>query len=83
MIAGYTIFFVLIILYLFSLFIRTRNLNKDLTILESIREHNQATTGRPTGKKPAIGNRPAVKQKTTGPKMSKSNPVKTKVTRKK
>jgi len=83
MIAGYTIFFVLIILYLFSLFIRTRNLNKDLTILESIKEQNQPPTGRPVGKKAAAGTRLAVKQKTTGPKMSKKNQVKKKVTKKK
>ena len=34
MIAGYTIFFVLLIIYLVSLFLRSRNLNADLTILE-------------------------------------------------
>jgi hypothetical protein len=83
MIAGYTIFFVLMLLYLFSLFIRTRNLNKDLTILEEIKEQHQAITGKSAGSKPANSTRLPVKQKAARSKTSKSNQVKKKVTRKK
>ncbi len=83
MIAGYTIFFILIILYLVSLFIRTRNLNQDLTILESLKEQSQATVGRPVASKSPDGTRRAVKRKATRPKTSKSNQVKKNVTKKK
>ena len=83
MIAGYTVFFVLMALYLISLFIRTRNLNQDLTILENMKEQSQATDGGPAAVKPAAAPRLAAKRKTTGPKVSKSNQVKKKVIKKK
>ena len=83
MIAGYTIFFILIILYLTSLFIRTRNLNQDLTILEYMKEQSQASHGLPMASKPLGSTRLAVKRKATRPKASKSNQVKKNVTKKK
>jgi hypothetical protein len=83
MIAGYTIFFILIILYLISLFIRTRNLNQDLTILESIKEQSQASPGLRAASKPSSSTRPVVKRKATRPKASKSNQVKKNVIKKK
>ena len=83
MIAGYTIFFILIILYLTSLFIRTRNLNQDLTILESMKEQSQASPGLPATSKPLGSTRRTVKRKATRPKASKSNQVKKNVTKKK
>jgi len=83
MIAGYTIFFILMILYLISLFIRTRNLNQDLTVLESMKEQSQAAAGRPPASKDSGSTRRAVKRKTARPKASKSNEVKKNVTKKK
>ncbi len=42
MIAGYSIFFVIAIIYLASLLIRSRNLHRDLDTLESLQEEKQA-----------------------------------------
>ena len=42
MIAGYTIFFLITLIYLASLFIRTRNLDQDLMTLKSLQEERQA-----------------------------------------
>ena len=83
MIAGYTIFFILIILYLFSLFIRTRNLNQDLTILESMKDQSQTAASRPAASESSGSTRRAVKRKATRRKASKSNQVKKNVTKKK
>lgn len=83
MIAGYTIFFILLILYLISLFIRTRNLNQDLNILESIKEQSQTAASRPAASKPSGSTRLAVRRKATRPKARKSNQVKKNVIKKK
>ena len=83
MIAGYTIFFILIILYLFSLFIRTRNLNQDLTILESMKDQSQTAANRPAASKSSGSTHRAVKRKATRRKASKPNQVKKNVTKKK
>lgn len=42
MIAGYTIFFVITAIYVVSLFIRERNLKRDLLTLQSLRDEQQA-----------------------------------------
>ena len=47
MIAGYSIFFVISVIYLASLFIRTRNLHRDLDTLESLQEEKQAPVRAP------------------------------------
>ena len=83
MIAGYTIFFILIILYLISLFISTRNLNKDLTILESMKDQSQTAASKPVASKPLGSTRLADKRKATRPKARKSNQVKKNVIKKK
>ena len=83
MIAGYTIFFILIILYLISLFIRTRNLNQDLSILESMKEQSQTAASRPAASKPSGSTRLAVRRKATRPKARKSNQIKKNVIKKK
>ena len=83
MIAGYTIFFILIILYLISLFIRTRNLNQELSILESIKEQSQTAANRPAASKLSGSTGLAVKRKVTRPKARKSNQVKKNVIKKK
>ena len=83
MIAGYTIFFILIILYLISIFIRTRNLNQDLSILERMKEQTQIAVNRPVASKPSGSTGLAVKRKATGPKARKSNRVKKNVIKKK
>src|SRR5512140_2249666 len=41
MIAGYTIFFVVTAIYVVSLFLRTRNLNRDLETLEGVQEEQE------------------------------------------
>ena len=83
MIAGYTIFFILIILYLISIFIRTRNLNQDLTILESMKDQSQTAASKPVASKPLGSTRLADKRKATRPKARKSNQVKKNVIKKK
>ena len=83
MIAGYAIFFILIILYLISIFIRTRNLNQDLSILERMKEQTQIAVNRPVASKPLGSKGLAVKRKATGPKARKSNRVKKNVIKKK
>jgi len=77
MIAGYSIFLILAILYLISLFIRTRNLNQDLAVLESMKESRLATDDTPTVVKPTA------KRKPTGQKARRSKPVRKKVIKKK
>ena len=79
MIAGYTIFFILIILYLISLFIRTRNLNQDLSILESMKDQSQTAASRPAASQQSVSPRLAVKRKTA----KKSKQVKKNVIKKK
>jgi len=60
MVAGYTIFFILLAIYLLSLSIRLRNLRQDLALLETLQKENnskeaaRAKPARPTaGKKAA------------------------------
>ncbi len=38
MIAGYAVFFIVMAVYLLSLFIRSRNLKRDLTVLEDMQK---------------------------------------------
>jgi hypothetical protein len=83
MVAGYAIFFVLLILYLISFLIRTRNLNRDLTTLENMKVQSQVATGDSSEFKPAGNTRHAVKRKAARPKGNKSNQVKKKVIKKK
>ena len=41
MVAGYTIFFVIFAIYLLSVFLRTRNLRKDLGVLEAMEKESR------------------------------------------
>jgi hypothetical protein len=41
MIAGYTVFTVVMAVYLLSLFVRSRNLHRDLTALESLEQESK------------------------------------------
>lgn len=41
MIAGYTVFFIVAAIYLVSLLVRWRNINQDMTTLESIEKENK------------------------------------------
>ncbi len=52
MIAGYTVFFLILAIYILSLFIRTRNLNQDKTTLDSIREERKPLAKLPAPNKP-------------------------------
>ncbi len=88
MIAGYAIFFVLLIIYLASLYIRSRNLNQDLTVLESLREQSPAPAGRvkAAGSEPARAASPvspAAKRKKAPTKKGKTSQAKKKVAGKK
>ena len=88
MIAGYSIFFILMLIYLVSLFIRSRNLTEDLVVLESMANQGQDKGGKmkaggakltgPVKVKP-----PAAKRKTAKSKANKSTRVKKKATGKK
>jgi hypothetical protein len=88
MIAGYAIFFVFLIIYLVSLFIRSRNLNEDLVILEGMENQNlikedKLQTGEAKPVRPRGGKAPPAKRKTGKTRASKSNPVRKKVARNK
>ena len=48
MIAGYTIFSLVLAIYLLSLFIRTRNLNQDMLTLNSVKEDRRPTASTKT-----------------------------------
>jgi hypothetical protein len=84
MIAGYTIFFILLAIYLFSLFIRTRNLNQDLSILEGYKKQSDDSVKASSLPVKTLANtRQPVKRKTARTKSSKRNQVKKKVIKKK
>ena len=76
MIAGYSIFFVISIIYLASLLIRTRNLHRDLDTLESLQQEKQAPSPVPA---PAAS---AAKAKPASPKAVKPGPSRKKPARK-
>ena len=64
MIAGYAIFFVITLIYLASLYIRTRNLNQDLTTLQSVQAEKQeaARAAAPSKRKASQGGTAKAKQ---------------------
>ncbi len=69
MVAGYTIFFVIAAVYLFSLSIRNRNLSRDLDLLESMKQDDKApeiksAPARPRGKKAQSSRSKSTKKKT-------------------
>ncbi|HEX2696480.1 MAG TPA: hypothetical protein VHM28_02155 [Anaerolineales bacterium] len=41
MIAGYTVFFIVMSIYLLSLFLRSRNLKRDLSLLEDLKKDKE------------------------------------------
>jgi hypothetical protein len=58
LVAGYTAFFVLFAVYLFSLFIRWRNLSRDLSLLQAMQKNKKKSrapgqTAPGTGRKAA------------------------------
>ncbi len=64
MVAGYTIFFVLLAIYLLSLSIRARNLRQDLALLETLQKENKPKApprAKPAG--PAAGKKAASTKK--------------------
>jgi hypothetical protein len=83
MIAGYAIFFVIILIYLVSLFVRSRNLNADLTVLESMQERSQETESKLKAVRAKPASPASVKPPPAKRKTAKSSPVKKKVTRRK
>ena len=88
MIAGYSIFFVLMLIYLVSLFIRSRNLTEDLTVLESMANQGQDKAGKMKAggaelTEPASVKPPPTKRKTAKTKANTSTRVKKKTARKK
>ena len=88
MIAGYSIFFILLAIYLLSLYIRSRNLTEDLKILENMEGQNQtAKTKMKTGgaelSEPVGASRPSTKRKKATTKTGGSSQAKKKVARKK
>lgn len=77
MIAGYAIFSLIMAIYLFSLFVRRRNLQEDLNILESLRVESEARAG-----KAPPGARTAGKERDTRPTAGRRKPARKKITRK-
>ncbi len=65
MIAGYVVFAVIIAIYLFSLVIRKRNLDQDLSTLEGMRQERAAAESKPV----------PVKRKPARTRASRSKPV--------
>ena len=72
MIAGYSVFFVVMSVYLVSLFLRRRNLGKDLRMLEQVAKPKSAAAratrpaARPgAGKRPGGGAKPGSRKRTT------------------
>jgi hypothetical protein len=61
MVSGYSIFFLIVLVYVASLFIRKRNLEQDLMTLESLQEERPA----PAPAKPAPIRRKPARAKTT------------------
>ena len=47
MIAGYVVFFFVAAIYLVSLFVRWRNINQDMTTLESLEKENKMKEEKP------------------------------------
>lgn len=72
MIAGYTVFTVVVAIYLFSLFVRSRNLHRDLTTLESLEQERKPapTESAAAGSKAVKTSRPktAASKRKTGAK---------------
>ena len=86
MIAGYSIFFVLSAVYLLSIFVRTRNLHRDLTTLESLQsEQEQEKQEKPAvaATKLPAASRPKAKTKTAAAKTSKARKTQKKTVTKK
>ncbi len=80
MIAGYVVFFLVTAIYLFSLFIRSRNLKQDLDTLENMKEESTLPPAREEAK--AAVPRPKAKS-TAGRSKPGPRQVKKKVTKKK
>jgi len=73
MIAGYTIFFIVMAIYLISFLVRTRNLKQDMSMLESMKPESKVTAGKVTAGKATAGKATAgkpAKAKTSRPKAS-------------
>lgn len=72
MIAGYTVFSVVTAIYLLSLFVRSRNLQRDLTALESLEQEDRPAPakGAAAGPRAARTNKPkaAAPKRRTGAK---------------
>lgn len=62
MIAGFSVFFLFVAIYLFSFFVRSRNLKADLDTLENLREEKQAPPPAPRPKKAAPTTKPKPKR---------------------
>ncbi len=76
MIAGYVIFFIVAAIYLVSLFIRARNLRRDLETLESM--ESEVQTPAPEVQSAAVSRKP----KSTQAKSKTAKPTRRKASRK-
>ncbi len=65
MIAGYTVFFVVTAVYLTSLFLRSRNLKRDLSTLQDLQKESELTAAKPpAASKTAASGKTKTKAKT-------------------
>jgi len=63
MVAGYAVAFIVMALYVASLYVRTRNLNRDLTTLEEMDKPSvPAKVSQPKSKPKNIANKPVTKK---------------------
>lgn len=82
MLAGYSIFFLITLIYVASLFIRARNLNRDLATLDSLQQEQRAPA--PSARKPASAPKPSpARSKASARKSTASKSTKKKTARKK
>ncbi len=83
MIAGYAIFFIVSAIYLASFFLRERNLNRDLSTLETLQDEQQAQAApKPAAPKP-VQPRSQTKAKASRAKTTKTRKPQKKTARKK
>ena len=83
MIAGYSIFFVLSAVYLLSIFVRTRNLHRDLATLESLQSEQEQQKPTPVATKLPAASKPKAKTRTAAAKTSKARKTQKKTVTKK
>lgn len=66
MIAGYAVAFIVMALYILSIYLRSRNLNQDLTLLEEMDKESARANKKPAGQPQSNPAKPAQKESPQG-----------------